>query len=495
MLKGNLNKKINFIIKAIIKLISGNGFFVFVIFIYFINSLWIALSIRFPMLFDELFHFGVIDIYSKKLSPFLINQPNNYDMYGALFYGNATLYHYFLSYPYRVIASFSNSQELLIIILRILNILMVAVGLFIYSKFLGRLGLKQIFINIGILLFILIPIVPFVSATISYDNLLFPFTALFIYIGIIILSEKTLDAIRLIQFILIGMLASLIKFTFLPVLVTGALFISIFLINKYKRTIFNIVLGSFNSKTIAVKAISISMLILVTATFSYRFITPIIKYGSPLPSCDVILNEQRCLSNAVYRYEQVSINDKLSRIKEPVHIFFFNWVSLNLMQLDTSAAVKDNKAQIGSSLPVIGALLYFGSFLGVVLILYQWKSFRPDNRWRFVALIVFTIIASVFIFNYLSYSRANLDLNTQVRYLLTAVPILLVFAVYAANLTFGSRKPLKLFVLIFVLVLATQGGGAVKHLINSNEEWYWQNQLIIKTNNNLKDLLLPLVKE
>ncbi len=48
---------------------------------------WIAVSAIYPMLFDEEYHLGIIEIYSHQLSPFITVQPPE-----AAFHGDITRY-------------------------------------------------------------------------------------------------------------------------------------------------------------------------------------------------------------------------------------------------------------------------------------------------------------------------------------------------------------------------------------------------------------------
>src|ERR1044071_4545924 len=91
------------------------GFFVF-------ESLWIGLSAVYPMAFDEEFHLGVIRIYSQQWSPFLASQPENANQFGALVTDPSYLYHYLMSFPYRLIAVITDNLMVQVILLRLFNV-------------------------------------------------------------------------------------------------------------------------------------------------------------------------------------------------------------------------------------------------------------------------------------------------------------------------------------------------------------------------------------
>ena len=105
------------------------------------------------------------------------------------------------------------------------------------------------------------------------------------------------------------------------------------------------------------------------------------------------------------------------------------------------------------------------------------------------------LIFTVFIFNILSYYSAHIDLNVQVRYLLSIFPVFMVMSMVALSDLIGHRRHVKVLILIAVLLFSTQGGGIIKPIINADSNWYWQNTVIIETNKDLKNILSPLVKE
>jgi len=198
--------------------------------------LWVALSFRFPLLFDERYHFDVINIFSHGFSPIITDQPPAYDLYGSLTFGSASLFHYLMSFPNRAILLFTNDLFTQVVILRILNILMAASGLWLFGRVFRTIGIKQIYVNISLFFYSLIPLVIFIAATISYDNMLLPLTGGFMLAGLKILQNKGNKAIDYTLFIVIGLFATLVKFTFLPVFVGSMIYVVIVEIRKSGRS-------------------------------------------------------------------------------------------------------------------------------------------------------------------------------------------------------------------------------------------------------------------
>src|SRR6185312_5810861 len=96
--------------RRILTIVSSPRFFWAIVLLLAFQASWIALSARYPMAFDEDFHFGVIRIYAHHLSPFLSGQPPGADAYGAVAHDPSYLYHYLMSFPYRLISLFTDNQ-------------------------------------------------------------------------------------------------------------------------------------------------------------------------------------------------------------------------------------------------------------------------------------------------------------------------------------------------------------------------------------------------
>src|SRR3954469_13979749 len=113
-------------IKRLYAAVSSDKFFWGVVILLVVQALWIALSGRYPMAYDEDFHLGVIRLYSHHLSPFWNGHPAGGDAFGAVARDPSYLYHYLMSFPYRLISFITSSQMAQVLVLRFINI-----GLFV----------------------------------------------------------------------------------------------------------------------------------------------------------------------------------------------------------------------------------------------------------------------------------------------------------------------------------------------------------------------------
>lgn len=493
-MQNNFNK---FIIKLYdnLKLVIGsNYFFLFVVSLFVISASWIAVSFRYPFLFDERFHFDVIKIFSKQFSPIIYSQGTDLDMYGNLTFGNASIYHYILSYPYRLFDFILSNENQVIIALRLLNISLVAWGLYIYSKLFQEIGVSKALANISLLLFTLIPLLVFVSATISYDNMLFVVTAAFFLYGARIVSGKAISPKSYYIFILVGILGTLVKFTFIPVFVLGLGFV-IFWMHKDKKHL-KTLKASIRSWDRKIVTLLLIPFVLLLSLLIFRYGVSLAVYHTPLPRCDRLMSHERCLQNAVYSLENDARSTKNLRSPYPFQVYTQEWGRTMLLQLDTSAGVtKNDKIEIGKQIPVIATLLSLGVIIGSTVLIYQWKTLEKNTGWHFLIICSLGLVITLFIFNSMSYYSYNLDVNVQSKYLLSVTPVILAFATVATSRLLDNRRALKIVVLCFVIILATQGGGATKQLVNAKPTWYWDDVTIQDTNIKIKSLLSRLIKE
>ena len=101
-----------------LNIISSKWFFIFVTIFFFAEMAWIALSAIYPMLFDEEYHLGIIDIYARQISPFIASQPAEASFHGDITRYGSYLFHYLISFPYRFISIFTDDLPTKIIALR-----------------------------------------------------------------------------------------------------------------------------------------------------------------------------------------------------------------------------------------------------------------------------------------------------------------------------------------------------------------------------------------
>jgi ABC-type multidrug transport system fused ATPase/permease subunit len=262
---------------------------------------WLAVSASFPMIFDEYYHPGLIDLYSKQLSPFIkIQTPESIGTFGDITRLPGTLFHYLLSFPYRIITSITDSFYVSIISLRLFNVGFVIGGLIIYRKLLLEMGMSKAVSHASLSLLTLIPLFIYISANINYDNLIFLLTPAFLLYGLSILRGKNMLVINLLIFLSIGMVASLVKFSFLPVFAVAFLFVTAAV---YKIGITNCVRSARKdlSKVSLATILPLILIFLVSSgLFAERYTVNLLRYGNVTVKCDEVHRLEYCAEQPVF---------------------------------------------------------------------------------------------------------------------------------------------------------------------------------------------------
>jgi len=445
------------------------------------------------MLYDEYFHVNVIKLFSQQLSPFITSQPTSYDIFGVLSYGVATLFHYLMSFPYRAISVFTDNLAIQVISMRLVCIAFTAVGIVLFNKLFQKIGIKQVFINVALLLFVLLPIVPFVAATVNYDNMLFPLTALFFIICVDILSSKKIVWTQYAWFIIIGCFASLVKYTFLPIFAVSTIYLAVVLYKQYGRGIFFKAIESFQATTKQVAIGLAGLIIVAVGMFSVVYIQNIILFGALQPNCQKVMSQERCDDNSLLvRDEQAeATKDTRPLIQTPdyVSLWFVQMADWTTM---SGARTVAYGTVVGEPLPVIYSVVFFGGFIGLLSMIYSWNFLDKNKNWYFLLVVSLILVLAVFMQNYAYYIRLHAAYTIQPRYLLTIMPILIVMTVVAVNYIVRKRNTIKLLILFCALVLFLQGGGLITHIICSDEGWNWDSHIVRQINNSTRDFLTHL---
>ncbi len=216
-------------------------FFRVVVILFAIQALWVALSNRYPMAFDENFHLGVIQLYANHHLPFWTSQPEGANAFSAIFRDPSYLYHYIFGWIYNVIELFTGSQTTQVLILRFMNIGLFVWALYVYRRLLLTIGASSAATNALVLIFTLIPVASLLAGQINYDNLFIPLVGLLMIwlLEFIRKLKKTqkVDTESLLKITCLGLFGSLVKYAYLPFFVAGVGLVALFLAWNYRLDI------------------------------------------------------------------------------------------------------------------------------------------------------------------------------------------------------------------------------------------------------------------
>ncbi len=492
-----LRDKLNSFTKTILKVLSSRRLFWLIVGLLVFQALWIAASFQYPLLYDEEYHYGLIRVFTENSWPIINEQPEHYDVFRHIAREGSYLYHYLLSYPTQLIQSVTDSFMVQIIFLRAINIGLFAWGLVLFWRLLLKIGLRQLYINVATLFFVLLPIVPLVAATINYDNLIFPLTALYLILCVQLLNKKELGWLDFSKVIIVGLLALLVKITFLLVVVASVAFVSIYLVRKYGgKRILRDIKATFHDASLLTKLSVIVPMVLLSvwlgSIHGYNFV----RYGNYRPSCERTLSEQRCMASPIAKRNMELRQTKDERPRLSPTDFSIEWFRRMLFYTNWSArrTIEGEVIEVKEPLPVIHFVVFSLVISGTLSLAYAWRAMPKNIFFYFLLAITVFSLAVIFVQNASTYYRYNQPLAIQPRYLLNILLPVMTIMVLGINHAVRAVHPfLKIVALLIVFVMYLSGAGLVSHLVSGEPTWYWSNTFVININKNLHDFLRKIV--
>lgn len=483
----------NKLYKKITGFLRSNTFFYGVVGLFVFSSLWIALSGRYPMAFDENYHYGIIKQYAAQWSPFFKHPPAYSEALGDITRYPSYLFHYLMSFPYRFISLLTQSETVKIVILRIMNIALLSSSLFIFKALLKRLGVGLAVVNVSLFVFVLTPVVTFLGAQINYDNLLIPLTAGVILLFITIVERyKTgeLSVARIVALLGLCLLTSLVKFTFLPVFFCLGV-AGIFMVWRGRESLPVMLALTDNLKKIGVftKVLMVVGLIISGGLFVERYGVNLVKYKTPVPDCEQVLSVSSCLQYGPWARDYYLVKAKTGAPSWNALRYSGHWTAQSMHEL--FFAIDQTYAEKGP-LP----LLYYTSWVlgvgGVVLVLLFNKRVRSLPHAGLVLFIISVYGLILWADNYHRFNSVNWPVAIHGRYLLPLLPI--GYAILAYAYTLLAQKYAKRFasiypVVLVALFLVVLQGGVVTYLVRSSTSWYWENSVISSVNTSVGSAL------
>ena len=483
------------------RFVASQTFFWCIVGFLIVQALWIALSSHYPMAFDEDFHFGIIRIYALHLSPFLPGQPAGADMFGAVARDPSYLYHYLFSFPYRLVSALTGSLTTQVITLRCLNIALFASGLIVLRALSRALKAPSVVINLSLLLFVLIPVVPLLAAQINYDNAFIPLVSycllLTLRYGHILRSEHRCDVSSLLALSIACGITSLVKYAFLPILLTIAVYV---IVDSYfalrlvrvplrKRFTFTAA-GSHRLRT----PLLLIGVIITLGLGIQRYGVNLVRYHTPIPACGKVLSVRQCSTYGPwirdYDFELNKVDDEHNPI-----VFTEDWLYGMWLRLYFSVDGPATQYQTRGPLPVPALSAIVIVVGGAVLLLFGVRKIMREYNSSAVVLVMTTAgvyIATLWFDEYEAYVRTGQPVAINGRYLLPVAAVLLVVAGMCAHRLLRSRPRLLIGLAFCVVISQLWGGGVFTYILRSNDSWYRRDNHVLSANHAVQRVLGPL---
>lgn len=460
-------------------LFASRAFFVGTLVFFVLQALWFVFSAVYPMAFDEEVHVGIIRVYSEQWSPFLSSQALGSDAFGAVIADPSYLYHYLMSFPYRLLTVMTSNEAAQIIVLRLMNVAFFAYSIVVFKKVLHQTGRSPIFTNVAVAVFVLIPITPMLAAHINYDNLLLVAVAWLALLGTRLVAAIRERKVRLdlwAWFVAVAWLGISIKYVLLPMVVAAGLFLVIYTIRSMRGTL--VVSAQRSWKRFSGRMVLglAGLLLLVVFFGSQRYIANQIRYGTVLPSCELVLGEGRCVSFGPWNRNYQLAQTKGDFNHSPLH-YTIRWTTDMHYRMFFAVAGPTNTYATRPPLPIPMATIVVISAISVLALVIFLRYARRYPQLAFLFCMSLGYVAALWFENYTQYLETGKAVAVNGRYLL---PVLLPL-VAVASVGFGkfpASRPVKTAVAALCLALLFYGGGALTYMYYAEPSWYWNNGFV-----------------
>ncbi len=478
---------------------ASKYFFGAVLTIFFAGASWIATTAVFPGAFDEDAHLGIIKIFAAHPNPFFNTQPTYLDHLGPVVHDPQYIYHFLMSFPWRLITLITDSSTTQIIFMRLINVALFGIGLVLLRKVLVKLTGKPSLANLSLLLFVLTPMVPQLAAQINYDNLIVPLLALTLLLAFDIKEDfehGKVNVWRLGLFLSLGFMTILVKYAYLTLFATAAVYLLWTLVLQFKKgkVSFNSFAKSYRGLSKIMQVVLVTIALVSSLLVAERLGGNYVRYHTLLPTCERVIGPERCQAYSIYRRGQIYANSKPSSFNKSPLYFSYNWTKHMLFNLMMAINGPASGYSIGLPLPLpyIAMVVLLAGGLLLSLIIYSRDLFKQSNT-KLVGFMVLVYLASLWFLNYKSYLDTGRRVAVQGRYLVPLLPFILTFCLMAYSRLLSRWPQLKTALAAILVVSFLAGGGVLTFILHSDLAWYWPDQTAINMNHSVQTVFRPII--
>ncbi len=405
------------------------------------ESCWLALTSRFPMAFDEGYHFNLIQFFAHRLNPVVTSQTSDTYRFGALIQNTSTLYHYLMSFPYRIISLFTHDTVIQVIGLRFVNIALAVTSLLVIRKLLRLLRISNPLANVLMLALALTPLMAVLSAQISYDNLFVLAVSLCIYWTVLFLQQLEkgrFNTKTLLILLVLCLFSSLVKFAFLPLMLAITVLVAWKIIRLWRVNAAGLKADAKESFANIGRGAKLSLLI-AAALGSFMFIriygVNLVRYHNPVPQCDQVLNVKDCADYYVWnRNHMLWEYNRGHQPGQGVLHYSAYWLTSVTFQLFSAQVPLRGNLYAPPPYLLIVTVLGAGMFICAVV---NFGALRKDKGLMAAGIVSLIYLFFLWAKNYHDYRQLGEPLAIHGRYVL---PILIYIYVFLA---LGLRQALK----------------------------------------------------
>ena len=222
--------------------------------------------------------------------------------------------------------------------------------------------------------------------------------------------------------------------------------------------------------------------------FGERYLMNLINYRDLTPNCARIHSTSFCSQYYPWARSEKIKNTKQSNAIDPVRYTMVIW--LNHMSNNTfSSAAKTStgKTAIVASPLFLYLFAWIFFLLSLTFMIYYWRELWRNQGFRIFVVVIGSYVLAIWANRYFAYRNQSVALAMQPRYLLIIIPLVLVIFAESWRRLLRNKNIIASLAIIICMIGASQGGGFLTHVANSDETWVPPKDYMIKINQVITD--------
>lgn len=465
-----------------LKLLASRWFFFVIVMLFAVQAAQLALTSAYPMAFDESYHVGVTQFFSGYWQPFVSSQSPDTYVHGAIAHNPSFLYHFLLSFPYRVVAAFTDNVAVQVVVLRLVNVGLAVGTLFVLRRLFVQLHVMPHLSNLVLFVVALTPMFSALSAQVNYDNAIVLLTAVVGYYLVKLLTAEQLHARTFMLLLAMSLLGCLVKFSFLPVLLGVFLCVGIVFVRRARRCGSGELFGQLQNtaktlgrkQLLALGALGTVSVGLFVSFYGYA----LVRYHNPVPQCNQILSVEACTHYYAWNRNFLAAQNKTDApLMNPAE-YTLLWVRAVYYHL--FAELIPTGGIVGVAKPFYVAVMALTAAAALCVLVRIRDIFARYPALKLLSLV--TVVYLLFLWgrNYSEYVRLGEWVAVQGRYIVPVMPVvylLLVLGVRSWLQSSGRRvaRHVAAGATVLILALFVHFGGNASYLSNITPWHNWQS--------------------
>ncbi|MFZ1483892.1 MAG: hypothetical protein WAS36_02675 [Candidatus Saccharimonadales bacterium] len=463
-----------------------NRIFALVVLLFVAEASYLAIMNSYPMAYDESYHFGLIQFYSQNLNPFVSSQDASTYVYGNIVDNPSWLYHYLLSFPYRLL-ELTGSLRTEVTGLRMFSVAFVAASLVVLYRIAHQLRLPSWLGVLVVAIFALTPVVTVLSAQMNYDNLIIFITLACVSVLLSLFAQARTGVVAprsLFAMISLVCFGSLVKFSFLPLALAFALAtvgLVLYVVSKKRGQAFTAFGQSIRSANKWVIGTLAALTLLITSLTIGFYGQNVAQYKTPVPDCAQVLSVQACMAYSPWsRNYTLETAYQAGGVETTANTLLYikGWVLTMTTQLFGNIAPNGGFSYADKKLLIVFALAMLVT--GIVALLSIVTTLKTYPQLGLVLGIAVLYLAALFLRNYTEFLRFGIPTAIQGRYFAPVLAILYLAIAIGAYTWVTQRKHnyrlMQLGLATLVLGSMVTFGGAMSYASGVLPNYQWQDE-------------------